>query len=376
MAPFGKFTAKQFVDQYWQSEPVLVRDSGCPLPSVSAAELLALACEPDVESRLVVFEDRESQWRCEYGPFTRADLEALPARGWTLLLQAVDQWRADVASLKQAFDFLPSWRLDDIMISVADEGGGVGPHFDSYDVFLLQLSGTRDWQVGQRCDATTSLLEHPDLKLMADFQCHDSYALEPGDMLYVPPGVAHWGTATSAGCVTCSIGFRAPAYTEVAQQALALLEVDEVAAARFRDRPGEASDDPYLISPATVEHIEREWLRTSAERFHAALPEAFGRQVTEPRYAEFIESRAELSEDIVERRWLQSGCVVLTHNRASRFAYRLDGDGAQLFVDGEAYSTTRSFARGVCHGRLGDLEEPHELALLLLLATNGSVSVE
>ena len=375
MTIFGSRTHQQFLSKYWQREPLFIRNSCCPLVPITPDELAGLACENDVESRLVIHDPETDQWCCEHGPFAEARFSKLPARGWTLLVQAVDQWLPEAESLKVSFNFLPSWRFDDIMISVSANAGGVGPHFDSYDVFLLQLSGTRCWRIGQRCDHSTALVEHPDLKLMSEFESLQTHDLEPGDMLYVPPGVAHWGTATSDDCVTCSIGFRSPAYTEIAHQAVALLATERTDPERFRDRPESLDDDPFLIPVGVEEQLQQAWLRMSADVISAALPEAFGKEITEPRYPDLVLADSVPTQSELRASWGESEGVDLDHNPASRLAYRVTATGAQLFVDGEAYRASVEFARGICHGRVAHPGDESELALLLALLRAGSVAI-
>jgi 50S ribosomal protein L16 3-hydroxylase len=195
-----------FLARHWQREPLLIRRAidnfSTPLP---ADELAGLALEEDIESRLIA--ENNGDWQLQHGPFQAQDYQRNDP--WTLLVQAVDHYVPAVAALRELVDFLPSWRVDDVMVSYANDGGSVGPHYDNYDVFLLQGEGQRLWRLGQPCDATSELLPHPDLRILAQFDCRQEYLLEPGDILYVPPGVAHWGIAQGE-CTTFSIGFRAP----------------------------------------------------------------------------------------------------------------------------------------------------------------------
>src|SRR5690606_2454253 len=180
----------------------------------------------ECESRLVLRQGQKNQWQVEPGPFTVKRLKQLPPSGWTILVQAVDQWIPEVAALLKQFEFLPRWRLDDIMISLASDGGGVGPHFDYYDVFLLQASGQRRWQIGQLCDEHSPLRAQADLRLLKSFVSREEFVLETGDMLYIPAGIAHWGTAIGDDCITISIGFRAASQRELIQVALEKLAND------------------------------------------------------------------------------------------------------------------------------------------------------
>ena len=207
----GEVSAAEFLAEYWQKKPLLIRGAIANFqPPIDGDELAGLALEPEVESRLVVGRD----WQLEHGPFKPERFATLPSSHWTLLVQAVDLWVPEVAELLTRFDFLPPWRLDDIMVSYAQDGGSVGPHFDYYDVFLLQGEGTRRWQIGQRCDEQTPLTENAGLKILADFEPTDEWLLQPGDMLYLPPQFAHHGVAVG-NCTTFSVGFRSPAASEM-----------------------------------------------------------------------------------------------------------------------------------------------------------------
>ncbi|MFZ9585803.1 MAG: cupin domain-containing protein [Pseudohongiellaceae bacterium] len=185
------FGTERFLRHYWQRRPVLLKQalSGFVDP-ISAEELAGLACESEAEARLV--HHARGHWQLQPGPVTESDFLGLPDHDWTLLVQAVDQWVPGVKALLQEVPFLPRWRVDDVMISYATPGGGVGPHFDYYDVFLIQGQGRRRWQTGQACSSGDLLRTESGLKLLKDFQVEQDWILESGDVLYVPPGVAHF----------------------------------------------------------------------------------------------------------------------------------------------------------------------------------------
>lgn len=201
--------ATDFLRDYWQQKPLLMRQAATGLDLVDGDTLAGLALEEEVESRLISGAG-DGPWQLRHGPFEEEVFGELPEHDWTLLVQSVDHYLTEVSLLLDSFDFLPAWRLEDIMISYAAKGGSVGPHFDQYDVFLVQATGQRRWQIGQLCDGSTALLPHDELKLVADFQVQEEFVLDAGDVLYLPPGVAHWGTAASNDCITWSVGFRAP----------------------------------------------------------------------------------------------------------------------------------------------------------------------
>ena len=206
--------AGEFLSRHWQKAPLFMPGTARGLAHPSAELLAALAMEDAVESRIISGHG-DGPWNAQNGPFSEGDFNTLPARYWTLLVQSVDHYLTEVSLLLDSFSFLPGWRLEDIMISYAAEGGSVGPHYDRYDVFLLQAHGTREWKVGPTCDAATPLLDHPQLKLIDGMPVEQTFVAKPGDVLYLPPGVAHWGTAQDSDCVTWSVGFRAPALVDV-----------------------------------------------------------------------------------------------------------------------------------------------------------------
>jgi len=224
-ALLGGISPEQFMVRYWHKKPLLVRGAipaftlstqhGEPLESpISAPELLQFALKEELESRLV----KSKPWSFERGPFLKKTIPTLEKPNWTLLLQGMEAHHHSAAKILSWFRFIPDARLDDLMISIAGIGGGVGPHFDSYDVFLIQMSGRRQWQISAQKDL--SLNQKLPLKILQNFKPEQEWILEPGDMLYLPPHVAHDGIALDAGCQTWSVGFRSPSFKELLQEGL------------------------------------------------------------------------------------------------------------------------------------------------------------
>jgi 50S ribosomal protein L16 3-hydroxylase len=279
----GDLSPDRFLSEYWQRRPLLVRNAmpGYRSP-VSADELAGLALHPDVESRLVLERGDAGPWELRHGPFLESDFRTLPERDWTLLVQAVDLWLPQVKQLLGRFDFLPPWRFDDIMVSYAVPGGGVGPHFDQYDVFLLQVEGERRWQIGEVLDGEAELLAETDLRILKRFEASQQWTLGPGDLLYLPPRVSHWGVAVTEG-LTYSIGFRSPAVSEL----LGDLAVEMLA----RDHDLRYSDPP-LSSAMASEEIAPEFIERAKELMRNALDDDelladwFARFMTAPKYAD------------------------------------------------------------------------------------------
>jgi 50S ribosomal protein L16 3-hydroxylase len=315
----GGLTPAQFMRRHWQKKPLLVRQA-IPgfVPPVQRAELFGLAEQDGVESRLV--QQLRGAWKLRQGPFTRRALPSLKQPDWTLLVQGVDLHDQGVHALMQQFRFVPEARLDDLMISYASDGGGVGPHFDSYDVFLLQAHGRRRWRIGRQKDLT--LKEGIPLKVLAQFEPEEEFVLEPGDMLYLPPRYAHDGIAEGE-CMTYSIGFRAPARAELANELLVrLTEEAEEGDARvlYRDPRQEAVEQPAAI-PASLQNFAREALaRALAEPL--ALERALGEYLTEPKpnvWFDPDESGAMIEGVVLDRR--------------TRMMY----DAQHVFINGESY---------------------------------------
>ena len=216
----GGLTTKEFLRDYWQKKPLLIRQAFSQFNGLlDQSQLLTLACTEDVQSRLVT--QRHGQWQVQDGPFKATKFDSLGKSQWTVLVQGVNQHLPTAAALLQNFSFIPHARLDDLMVSYAPKGGGVGAHFDSYDVFLLQGSGHRRWQISAQQDRT--LVEDAPLRILQRFQMEQEWVLAPGDMLYLPPQYAHNGIAES-DCMTYSIGFRTPTYQELAEQFLVYLQ--------------------------------------------------------------------------------------------------------------------------------------------------------
>ncbi len=201
----------RFLSEYWQQKPLLCPGAVANFQSPLTPEHLAgLAMEPEAESRLIW--QSSGAWQQQSGPFQEGDFQKEPP--WTLLVQRVDHWFRGVAELKSILPALPQWRFDDVMVSYATDGAGVGPHFDQYDAFLLQGTGQREWRLGPLCDKSTPQLSENELNLISPFEPERTFILEPGDVLYVPPGISHWGVARGP-CMTYSLGFRAPSVADL-----------------------------------------------------------------------------------------------------------------------------------------------------------------
>lgn len=319
----GGLSASQFMRQYWQKKPLLIRQAFVDwrVP-VTRTALFALAAQEGVESRLI--QKTDAGWQLRQGPLSRRALPPLTQAQWTLLVQGVDTHQDAVHDLMQQFRFVPDARLDDVMISYATTGGGVGPHTDSYDVFLLQAHGRRRWRIGKPKDLT--LQDDVPLKILANFEYDQEWVLEPGDMLYLPPKYAHDGVAMDE-CMTYSIGFRAPARAELAQELLARLAEDAlqntsetVRASLYRDKDQSAVEQPGAIPSEMVNFAKESMERALAEPH--AIARVLGEYLTEPKPHIWFD--AEPANRMME---------AVRLDRKTRMAY----DDHHIFINGESY---------------------------------------
>lgn len=322
LALLGGITPAQFMRRHWQKKPLLVRQAVASfVPPVGRQELFALAAQETVESRLV--QQKKGAWSLRHGPFARRALPPLATPDWTLLVQGVDLHDDAVHALLQQFRFVPQARLDDLMISYATDGGGVGPHFDSYDVFLLQAHGRRRWRIGRQKDL--ALKDGIPLKILEKFEPEQEFVLEPGDMLYLPPRWAHDGIAEGE-CMTYSIGFRSPSRTGLAQDLLTRLSdgPDEEGALSphlYRDPAQDAADRPGEIPAALLDFARDALARALAEPL--AVERALGESLTEPKPNVWFEP-GDTDADVAQGVRL---------DRRTRMMY----DARHVFINGESY---------------------------------------
>ena len=285
----GGLSPAQFMKRHWQKQPLLVRQALPGVqPPIDRAGLAALAASDEVESRLVAQQPGD-RWTLRQGPIPKLPAWSKPQ--WTLLVQGLDLHVDAAHDLLGRFRFVPEARLDDLMLSYASEGGGVGPHFDSYDVFLIQVSGRRHWRIGRLGVSTSGALrEDVPLKVLADFEPEQDFVLEPGDMLYLPPGWAHDGVAVGGDCMTASVGFRSPWRGELANELLVRLTDDEEAPRGDRmyvDPRQAATAEPGRIPEALTAFAREAVLKAVAQPL--ALERALGEALTEPKPRVFFE---------------------------------------------------------------------------------------
>ncbi|GAB5449769.1 MAG: cupin domain-containing protein [Halioglobus sp.] len=314
-----------FLAEIWQQRPLFLPAALSPFQQpLTADELAGLALEEEVESRLV--ECRRGDWQVHHGPFSEAQLQR--AGAWSLLVQAVDHYVEDVAALRDLVDFIPQWRVDDIMLSYGTDGSSVGPHYDNYDVFLLQGEGEKLWRIGQACDEHSELLPHPQLRILADFDCSAEYLLRTGDLLYIPPGIAHWGIAQGQS-ITYSIGFRAPRTNDMLSR-----WVDECLASFPQERFFSDIGREPARADGEITGRDRQRALEHLSDALASQPGAgrwFGELVTEPRYTP---APTELNESVTTGQ--DASGATLHLDAASKLAWQEDADGYTVFANGQS----------------------------------------
>jgi len=347
---------ESFLRDHWQKAALLLPGGLPHLENLPTPEELAgLACEAEVESRLVTG-STESGWAVRHGPFADEDFLDLPDTGWTLLVQDVDKHLPALSHLLDAFDFIPRWRLDDLMISFAAPGGSVGPHLDAYDVFLIQATGTREWGLDPQPE-DVSCRDDCDLKVLREFRPVKRHHLGPGDVLYLPPGVAHFGMSNDPA-MTCSIGFRSPSAAELL--AAASLLAEEQFPLMYRDTdlsPPEA--DGSRISAAAVERL-RSLMVSTTTAVEGRMAELLGRLATQgkPWLLPDPLEEAPSTDEVLLR--LQSG-ETLERHPGSRFAWDETDAACRLFADGCVWSLPLSASEACRDLADGALRDPRSL---------------
>jgi 50S ribosomal protein L16 3-hydroxylase len=319
-ALFGGISPDQFMKKYWQKKPLLVRGA---IPAfnlarkkhqeftspITTSELFKFATDDLVESRLI----QSKPWSFQTGPFKKSSLPKLDRKNWTLLLQGMEAHHPAAATILSWFRFIPDARLDDLMISIAGLGGGVGPHFDSYDVFLIQMSGRRQWQISAQKDL--KLNPKLPLKILQHFQVEQEWLLEPGDMLYLPPHIAHDGVALDSGCQTWSVGFRSPSFKELLQEGLwrlaeSLEEIPELEE-KFADPKQGAISNPEELPVELIKQLEKKLKELKLYQIQRFLPGVTA-YLTEPKQESYFKRPL---TPLTPKQFAQklSSCALVTH---------------------------------------------------------------
>lgn len=347
----AKEAAKIFLDNYWQKRPLLIRGAfPGGISHIDPDSLAGLACQEGIDSRVVTEHGKDYAWQTQDGPFAEDFFSSLPKTHWTLLVQAVDRLVPEVSALREKFRFLPNWRLDDIMISYAVDKGSVGPHTDNYDVFLIQAMGQRRWEYSSLPLDLIEFEDGLDLKILKNFKADEMQILEEGDMLYLPPHVAHHGVAVGE-CMTYSVGFRAPTQNEMLVSFAQFLMQTENPDIFFADdafvHAERLAKGPGLLFEHDKGKLRELMIRAIED--DAVFNRWVGGFLTEPRH--FHEPVEEIS--LSELKAVFSSTHSLHKVEGGRFAYLVADGKVYLSVEGETLvlnSDLEDFARVLCEG--------------------------
>jgi 50S ribosomal protein L16 3-hydroxylase len=333
---FGKLTIDDFLHKHWQQKPLLVRHAiNVEEVDIDPAELAGLCCDTEAPSRIVI-EHGETPWQMKIGPFEEQDFTSLPADHWSLLINDIETYLPELQAFIEPFRFLPDWRIDDLMISYATDKGSVGPHVDDYDVFLIQLQGVRQWSIDENPDFDTSLLVGPSLKILQHFDSNQQWDLQPGDMLYLPPGVPHHGIAIGE-CMTLSVGFRAPSSGELVQSWLDDIGDNKSFSVRFQDAERKSQQDSGEISAQDLTELKAVLMRGITESL-PSFDSWIGKYLSEGKRPDpaLLEAYTSVTSDDN-----QQGYQLKTNYQrfpGTRLAYIKNDNQLSLFVGGVEFS--------------------------------------
>lgn len=335
----GNISKEQFLKEYWQKKPLLIRQAYPGFePLIPADELAGMSLEEEIESRIIMESGPDSPWQLISGPFEEETFASLPEDKWTLLIQGVDQWLPEAADLLQDFNFIPNWRIDDLMISFATDGGSVGPHYDQYDVFLLQAEGRREWRIGQMCSEQDDFLKETKLRILSQFNETDRWVLEPGDMLYLPPRLAHYGIS-EGNCQTYSIGFRAPSHSELMHSLVDQIDASSNEDQRYGDPDLTLQQNSGEISPAALKQV-RDFMMQALED-PILLSDTLGKLMTEAKYAQELEGKSDEKYLISDLKYdLQA--INIQRDLQSRFAFNQASGNYSFYAGGKVFPMQES----------------------------------
>jgi len=366
---FGDISVQTFLEDYWQKKPLLIKNAFPEAESwILPDELAGLSLEENIESRIIQ-ELGDNQWSLRTGPFNESELQSMPEKRWTLLIQAIDHYLPEFSQLMEAFRFIPSWRIDDVMVSYATDGGSVGPHYDHYDVFLIQSAGQRHWQVGQYCDDDTALLPDLPVRILSDFQEAQSWLVSPGDMLYLPPAMAHHGVAVGE-CMTVSVGFRAPSHKEILSHFTDFM-LDKYCDDQRLNDPGLSQQaSTGWLAPAAIQKIQR--VLQAASEDTDAIRQWFAQYQSKPKYEE-VDLQFDMDircDDVMN--YVSQGHYFY-RDESSRFLYvGSEALPEALYINGESIEfpvSAKALCRIICDNRVLPSTD-------LLAALNDEASLE
>jgi len=337
----GGLNTETFLSKYWQKKPLLIRNAWPDLKSpISAEELAGLACEETVHARLVQEKHPQTPWHVSYSPFQEKDFLSLPESHWTLLVTDCEKHLPELRALIKPFRFIPDWRIDDLMISYAADKGTVGPHVDQYDVFLLQLEGTRHWEISEQVLNKPECIDGLELAILKDFEPDQNWEIKPGDLLYLPPGIPHHGVADGP-CITASIGFRAASKADILRDYTDFISARFTDSDRYSDPDLKSQKNPAEITPQSI-HKFRQIIQSGCEIEDGFFSVWLGEMLTS---TDEVPDTIVFNEKLFIDRY-DSG-ETLMHSPFARLAFIKDKSRVILFANGEHYTLDLSLLTNV-----------------------------
>ncbi|MCK5003126.1 MAG: cupin domain-containing protein [Gammaproteobacteria bacterium] len=377
--PLGSISQQTFMEEYWQKKPLLVRQAFSNFKSpISADELAGLACEDEVNSRIVMEKDGEHPWFPIFGPMNDETYSSMPESHWTLVVNDLEKYLPELSWIIDRFRFIPEWRLDDLMISYAADQGSVGPHIDLYDVFILQGQGQRRWQINTRPVANGNQVKDTPLRIQKEFQAEEEWIVEPGDMLYMPPGVSHHGVSLGES-LSFSIGFRATSHADLVNEFISHITQNLSPQLTYRDPDQRIQQHPNEIRQDALERVT-EIFKQYLKPDHPELQRWFGCYMSDTKAS--VSTEPEEGINSIEELKELTSAGTLSRHPASRFAFAQNKDNTLLFIDGEDYEVNPDFAKALCKQRQIDLDEltaiadKDELQLMVDLYNDGKIYFE
>ena len=377
--PLGNIPRKMFMEEYWQKKPLLVRQAFADFKSpITAEELAGLACDEDVNSRIVMEKDGEHPWFPIFGPMSNEIYSSMPESHWSLVVNDLEKYLPELSWIIDQFRFIPEWRLDDLMISYAADQGSVGPHIDLYDVFILQGQGKRRWQICTQPVTEENQIKETPLRIQKDFRAEEEWIVEPGDMLYLPPGVSHYGVSLGES-LSYSIGFRATSHADLVNEFIGHITQNLSPLLTYQDPDQLIQEHPNEIKQDALERVT-EIFKQYLQPDHPELQRWFGRYVSDSK----TDVITEPEKTVASIRDLQvlAKTGVLNRHPASRFAFVKNPENTLLFIDGEDYEVGAEFAKAICRqrqidlGALIEIANDDELLFIIELYNQGQLYLE
>ncbi|MES0327268.1 MAG: cupin domain-containing protein [Gammaproteobacteria bacterium] len=379
ISPLGNISQKTFMEKYWQKKPLLVRQAFPDFESpISADELAGIACEEEVNSRIVMEKDGEHPWFPMFGPMSEEIYSSMPETHWSLIVNDLEKYLPELSWIVDRFRFIPEWRLDDLMISYAADQGSVGPHIDLYDVFILQGQGQRRWQINTQPVAKDNQVKGTPLRIQNNFQAEEEWIVEPGDMLYMPPGVSHHGVSLGES-LSYSIGFRATSHADLVNEFIGHITQNLSPKLTYQDPDQRIQQHPNEIQQDALKRVT-EIFKEYLQPDHPELQRWFGCFSSDTKTS--IDTQPEDEINSIEELKELTSTGALSRHPASRFAFAQNPENTLLFIDGEDYEVTPDFAKSLCKLRQIDLDElieianKNELSLITELYNQGKIYIE